>query len=144
MHFQAAFEGEWEVVKDQIDKGYSFESEDPHQHTALSEAACQGHLDIVQKLLDLGADPNTQNDAGRTPLYRASYNGHAECIRLLLKHGADPRLCSGIEAPIDVAKTEDCSEILEAWDTEETDRLVREREVSLVIRVIYHTSANAV
>ena len=118
-------------MKDQIEKGYSFESEDPHQHTALSEAACQGHLEIVQQLLDMGADPNTQNDAGRTPLYRASYNGHAECISVLLRNGADPRLCSGIEAPVDVAKTEECTEIFEAWDEEETDRLVALRKVSI-------------
>jgi hypothetical protein len=38
---EAAFDGEWNEVKEWIDKGYSIESEDTHNHTAISEAACQ-------------------------------------------------------------------------------------------------------
>ncbi|GBG34598.1 Ankyrin repeat and KH domain-containing protein 1 [Hondaea fermentalgiana] len=124
---EAAFDGEWDVIQEEMDRGYSFESEDVHQHTALSEAACQGHMDICTKLMDLGADPNAQNDAGRSPLYRASYNGHLETVQLLLSRGADPRLAAGMETPYDVAKTDEVREVLESWDIAETEKLVAAR-----------------
>lgn len=124
---EAAFDGEWDVIQEEIDRGYSFDSEDIHQHTALSEAACQGHNEICIKLLNLGADPNAQNDTGRSPMYRAAYNGHLETVKLLLSKGGDPRLASGMETPFDVAKTDEVRELLESWDIAETERLIAER-----------------
>ena len=125
---EAAFDDEWSVIQDQIDKGYSIESADAHGHTALSEAACQGNLEVMGKLLALGAEPNVQNDAGRSCLYRAAYNGHLEACRVLLAQGADPRLKAGMETPFDVAKTEEVRALLSGWDVAETDRLVARRK----------------
>jgi hypothetical protein len=39
---EAAFDGELEVLKEWVDKGYHFESLDGRKHTPLSEAASQG------------------------------------------------------------------------------------------------------
>ena len=128
---EAAFDGEWDELKEYLDKGYSLDSEDPHGHTALSEAACKGHKDIVEKLIELGADPNTKSDQGRTPLWRASYNGHSETVRILLEAGADPQIRAGLECPLDVAKDEICEQILSEWDPEVTKRLMAERKAEI-------------
>lgn len=125
---EAAFDDEWDVIQDQIDKGYSIESVDHHDHTAVSEAACQGNEEIVTKLLELGADPNTQNDTGRTAMYRAAYNGHPETIKILLQYGGDPRLTSQLEGPYDVAKDDETRAVLEEWDVQETDKILERRK----------------
>ena len=59
---ESAFEGALDEVKGYLDQGYSIESTDAHDHTALSEAAAKGHTDVVEYLVDKGADPNAQND----------------------------------------------------------------------------------
>jgi len=124
---EAAFDGDWDIIQSEIDKGYSVNSIDLHEHSALSEAACQGHLEICEKLVELGADPNVCNDVGRSPLWRASYNGHVETIKFLLSKGADPRLAAGLEMPHEVAKSYDARVIFENWNIKETLVMLKER-----------------
>ena len=102
---EAAFDGEIEVVKEWIEKGYDIESVDGHENTSLGEAAAQNQDEIVNYLLELGADPNAQNDQGRSPLFRASFNGHKSTILLLLNSGGDPDLkASGAESSYSCSK----------------------------------------
>ena len=69
-------------VRKWLDQGYSCDSTDGRNHSAISEASCQGHAHIVEFLLGLGGDPNLLADTGRSPLFRAAFNGHegAGCV----------------------------------------------------------------
>ena len=126
---EAAFDGEIDVVKEWIEKGYDIESVDGHDNTSLGEAAAQNQDEIVKYLLELGADPNAQNDQGRSPLFRASFNGHKSTILLLLNSGGDPDLkAKGAEAPFHVAKTEEIRTILDNWDRQQVEILKQERD----------------
>jgi|EP00505_MAST-04D_sp_SCG-Rhode-Island_P003927 ankyrin repeat protein len=124
---EAAFEGDMKEVQEYLNQGYSIESFDAHNHTAISEAAAKGHMDLVEFLIDQGGDPNTQNDQGRTALYRACFHRHKEMVELLLQCGADPRLKAGDECPVDVAKDDDIKTILSDWDMKITDQLIEDR-----------------
>lgn len=106
---EAAFDGDLDEVKNQIQKGFHLESYDGRKHTALSEAACQGHLHVVQWLLENGADPNALNDTGRSALWRAAFNNHAEIVNLLLQSGANPQARDKVsmEAAYDVSTNEE-------------------------------------
>ena len=120
-----AFEGELNIVTQELDKGFDLESKDSSGATSLSEAASQGHTTIVQYLIDLGADPNAQNNHGRSPLFRASFNGHLETVHLLLSVGGDPDLkTKDAEAPFMVAKTEEVRSVLDEWDREKVKELI--------------------
>jgi hypothetical protein len=44
---EAAFDGELEEVTKWVDQGYSCDSTDGRNHSAISEAACQGHDEIL-------------------------------------------------------------------------------------------------
>jgi len=91
---QAAFDGDMDEVKKWLDQGYSADSADGRNHSAISEASCQGHDALVAFLLGLGADPNVVADTGRSPLYRAAFNGHLATVRLvpllMARNGAKP------------------------------------------------------
>jgi hypothetical protein len=111
---EAAFDGDLDEVKNQIQKGYHLESYDGRKHTALSEAACQGHLHVVQWLLENGADPNAVNDTGRSALWRAAFNNHVEIVNLMLQSGADPQARDKVsmESAFDVSTNEEIRAIL--------------------------------
>jgi len=74
--------------------------------------------------LGQGADPNLCSDTGRSPLFRAAFNGHASTMGRLLEAGGDPSMAqkSDNEGPFDVAKTDECREVLTAWDPKKTVR----------------------
>lgn len=126
---EAAFDGDLDEIKAQIEKGYHLESFDGRKHTALSEAASQGHLHVVTFLLESGADPNSLNDTGRSPLWRASFNGHLACVQLLLEAGASPSFRDKVsmESAFDVASTEEVREALNTWDLRRTEELMEAR-----------------
>ena len=111
---EAAFDGDLDEVKSQIQKGFHLESYDGRKHTALSEAACQGHIHVVQWLLESGADPNAVNDTGRTALWRAAFNNHVEIVKLLLQSGSDPQARDKVsmESAYDVATNDEIRTIL--------------------------------
>jgi len=52
----------------------------------------------------------------------ASFNGHASTLTLLLEAGGDPSMTqtSDHEGPYDVAKNNECREILSSWDAKKT------------------------
>ena len=50
----AAFDGELDLVKEELDKGFDLESTDKSGATSLSEASAQGKINIVKYLIELG------------------------------------------------------------------------------------------
>ncbi|VDP80751.1 unnamed protein product [Echinostoma caproni] len=103
------------------------ECRDPNNNSALSEACIGGSLAAVLFLIAEGADVNSKGQYGRTPLYRAAFGGHFEVVQVLLQHGADPRLCTEDgQRPSDVATEGTIHELLQAWNIEETDRLLKQ------------------
>lgn len=127
---EAAFDGELEMVKALIAKGYHIESCDGRKHTSLSEAAGQGHIELVQYLLDQGADPNALSDTNRSPLWRAAFNSHGAVMQVLLEAGSNPEFRDKVsmEDAFDVASSDECREILRNWDMARTVELMAARE----------------
>lgn len=111
---EAAFDGNLEELKCQLDKGYHIESCDGRKHTALSEASVQGHLHVIQYLLEHGADPNALNDSGRSPIWRAAFNGHYDVVKTLLEAGSNPEFRDKVsmENAYDVAQTDEVRQLL--------------------------------
>ena len=127
---EAAFDGDLDEIKKEIDKGYHLESTDGHKHTALSEASAQGHVHIVEFLLDAGADPNALSDTGRSPLWRASFNSHDKVVLILLEAGGNKeyRDTISMESAYDVAQNDEIRSILQDWDISRTEKLMEERK----------------
>ena len=135
---ELAGDGELDQVKELLKATaeVSIEDEDAEGSTALSEAACLGEKDMVSFLVHSGADPNTENCLGRTPLWRAAYNGHDEIVLILLQAGAIPtkadvegRTPGNLGPPGSKAR-----DAIEAWDIEETKRLLELRDRRKVAR----------
>ena len=127
----AAFEGQGDVVKEWMAKGYSADSVDGRGNSALSEAACKGHAELVDVLLDEGCNPNSRNDQGRTPLYRAAFQGHQAACEALLEAGADCDIRAGDEKPQNVANTPELKALLTEWDRAKTLQLLAMRRKEL-------------
>ena len=128
---EAAFDGDLDGVKQQLEQGYSVESTDGKKQTALSEAALQGHEHVVTALIEVGADPNAQCKKGRTPLYRASFHSHIATMTLLLEAGGDPQIAdtSGLW-PANVCEgghADEAKALLEGFPRERTEALIAVR-----------------
>ena len=89
--YDAAEDGDIEVVKQHLVAGTDINSKDNEGWTPLHEAASEGHEKIVELLIAKGADLNAKDDEGDTPLDAANDGGHPEIMNLLVKHGATSR-----------------------------------------------------
>lgn len=89
---QCALNGEIELVKDALDKGFDPNSADPNKRTALMLAAYNGHNEIVKLLIDKGADVNATDTINRTALMFASTGAFAPTVTTLLQAGAKPNM----------------------------------------------------
>jgi len=94
---QAALNGNVNVIRDAIDKGYDVNATDTEQHTVLMMAAYNGHAEIISMLLDHGAGTDARDNLQRTALMYASTGPFNETVELLLEAGADPNLVDNDE-----------------------------------------------
>ena len=137
---EAAFDGDVEEVKAELEKGYHCDSVDGGGTTALSEAACAGHAAVCKLLIEEGADPNSVNLRDRTPLYRAAYADKRSVVKLLLESGADPDLAcdsgGGVpQLPQDVCNDRAVKMTLSKWNRAKTATLKAAREVEIERKV---------
>ncbi|KAN0111904.1 Ankyrin repeat-containing domain protein [Russula decolorans] len=89
--FDAAREGNAELLLAAIDAGLPPNLTNPKGNTLLMLAAYAGHADLVRGLIQRGADPNKLNDLGQAPIAGAVFKREDEVVRVLIEAGADPR-----------------------------------------------------
>ena len=87
--FNAALNGNAELVASLLDKDANIESKHISDATALYIATQRGHINVVKLLIERGANVNAAIDEGDTPLYVAASLGYVEICKLLLDAGAD-------------------------------------------------------
>lgn len=90
--FEAAEEGNLEMIRQQIELGVDIDTIDYPGGTALCVAAANNQIEAAKLLLELGADVEKSDDSPMpmTALFHAVSEGHEEMARLLLEHNADP------------------------------------------------------
>ena len=82
----AAFEGNFENVKNLIEKGADVNVEKKDGKTALLLASGNSNgLQIIQYLIQNGAKINAQTKDGYSPLMWAAYNGNTKIVKELIK-----------------------------------------------------------
>lgn len=92
--WNAAFEGDFDLVKKILSTNVDPNSGDDTGLTPLHMAIQQKHVNVIHLLLDSGADINQPDKNGNIPLWTAIHNWRQELdvILLLLEHGADPTI----------------------------------------------------
>ena len=90
--FQAALDGNIQVVKEALLNGFAPNSVDEDKRTAIMLAAYNGHTVIVKLLIDEGADVNFTDNINRTALMYGSSGPFTETVLALLQAGAKPNL----------------------------------------------------
>ncbi len=73
---QAAFSGEWSILRDMLDEGADPNTSDPLGVTPLMAASWHGRDAAVSLLLQRGADPRAVDSQGRGALCYAAGGGH--------------------------------------------------------------------
>jgi ankyrin repeat protein len=85
----AAREGQIEVIKGLMDRGFDVDCELKYGSSALMIAASRGHDDIVRLIAAAGGKVNRRNKFGISPLSEATERGHHTVLRTLVEFGAD-------------------------------------------------------
>ena len=88
--FNAARQGDQEVLNEFIQAGYDLDRQDEKGYTALILAAYNGHAEAVDQLLAAGANPCTEDKRGNTALMGAIFKGELRIARTLLKAECSP------------------------------------------------------
>ncbi|OCH88232.1 ankyrin [Obba rivulosa] len=117
--FDAAREGETELLSQALNVGLPPDLTNERGNTLLMLAAYSGHAELVQVLLDKGADPNRINDRGQSPIAGAVFKGETDVVRVLMAGGADPR--AGTPTAIQTARMFGQTDILEVLGANEED-----------------------
>ena len=97
LFFQAALEGNINVVEEAINKGININSADTENRTALMLSAFNGHLEIVKLLITKGSDVNILDATNRTALMFASTGPFNSTVELLLDAGSNPNIADNVE-----------------------------------------------
>lgn len=92
---QAAYNGDFEMIKWAVKMGGDVNAQNSNSHTPLT-LICdyEGNVEIAKYLIEQGADINYKKNYGHTPLIYAVMGNHIELIKFLLDSGADINLAS--------------------------------------------------
>ncbi|WP_372753125.1 ankyrin repeat domain-containing protein [Labilibaculum sp.] len=94
---QSALNGEIEIVKDALNKGFNVNFTDVNKRTPLMLAAYNGHNEIVKLLITNNADVNLTDTIHRTALMFASTGPFVPTVLTLLQSGAKPNMVDNEE-----------------------------------------------
>uniref|UniRef100_A0A1I8ATV8 ANK_REP_REGION domain-containing protein n=1 Tax=Steinernema glaseri TaxID=37863 RepID=A0A1I8ATV8_9BILA len=110
----ACMSGDEDEVEELLDHGTDINTCTIDGVTALHQAVIDDKYDIVRFLVEHGADINIQDNEGWTPLHAAVCCANVEILEYLCVKGADLTIVnSDRELPIDLAKDEECKQLLE-------------------------------
>ena len=84
MHL-AAREGQLEILRILVEKGWDLDCTDKHLTTPLHQACNAGHVDSIEFLLENGADPALQDSLGRNALLYSVCAPGSEAVEALLR-----------------------------------------------------------
>ncbi|WP_319501906.1 ankyrin repeat domain-containing protein [uncultured Draconibacterium sp.] len=90
--FQAALEGNIQIVQDALNNGFDPNTVDENKRTALMLAAYNGNTEIVTLLINQAANVNSADEIDRTALMYASTGPFVNTVITLLEAGAEPNL----------------------------------------------------
>lgn len=118
--FSFTSSGDFEKVKQLVERGANVSHRDHAGWTPLHVAALKGQYAIAEYLIQHGALPNARGFENDTPLHDACSSGHPQCVKLLIRHGANVyALNADKKKPIDVVvQNDDVVDILKAKMTE--------------------------
>lgn len=88
--FNAARQGDNEILSEFINAGYDLNVQDDKGYTALILAAYNGHADSVEQLLAAGANPCAEDKRGNTALMGAIFKGELRIAKRLLDAQCSP------------------------------------------------------
>jgi len=88
--WNAAREGNSDVIDALIAGKYNLNAQDSQGYTAVILAAYHGHNTVVEKLLGAGADPCIRDKRGNTALMGAIFKGEVRIARRLLAASCNP------------------------------------------------------
>lgn len=94
-YFDAARQGNTEMLQEFIQAGYNLNIQDEKGYTALILAAYHGHPEAVNQLLKAGANACVQDKTGNTALMGAIFKGELRIARTLMKAGCSPDQTNG-------------------------------------------------
>jgi ankyrin repeat protein len=93
----SAGNGEFERVKELLEKGADANEKDEDNRTALMYASFNGYAPVVKELLKHNADVNSTDINGRSALMFAASGPFPETVKLLLENGAEPNIQDAVE-----------------------------------------------
>lgn len=88
--YDAALNGDIQMIKSFIKKGFDVNTRDAEGRTMLMFAAFNGHAEVIKLLLKSGAEINAKDKLNRSAITYAATSPFAEAVKLLLDHHADP------------------------------------------------------
>ena len=102
----AAFDGDFSLLKELLDNGMPVDREYAFFGTVLICAAMKNRTDVTLLLLDRGADVNKRSGVFQsTALHEAARYNSTDVIKVLLKHSASTNIKNRLGSkPIDVAR----------------------------------------
>ena len=125
--YDAAIDGNIEVVKQHLAAGTDVNDKGISGRTPLMQATRGGRMEVAELLIANGADLNAKSDDGLTPLHASAALGYTKIAELIIDKGADvnAKSVSG-STPLDLA--------MFAYDIKQPEVIADKKETADLLR----------